>query len=153
MTIPASQTWLKFSNYSCIPNMAKSLKGWMICTTTWSRITWSSRITTPPFSPHHSLYLQIIVVCSCGRNESFPNHVLFVLGMGRRANATLTNLFNPTSGRDASHPCLINTWPKEGCTIVCVMRASLKNCACTHYALLRLGPALWIRRGKVGVSP
>ena len=57
---------------------------------------------------------------SCGRNESFPNKVLFALGMGQGADATLTNLFNSTSGRDASHPCLISTWSKEGCTIVCV---------------------------------
>ena len=54
------------------------------------------------------------------RNESFSNQVLFALGMGRGADATLTNLFNPTSGRDASHPCLISTWPKEECTIMCV---------------------------------
>lgn len=46
-----------------------------------------------------------------GRNKSFPNQVLFALGMGWGADATLMNLFNPTSGRDASHPCLINTWP------------------------------------------
>ena len=26
------------------------------------------------------------------------------------------NLLNPTSGRDASHPCLISLWPKEECT-------------------------------------
>ena len=66
--------------------------------------------------------------CNCGRNKSFPNQVLFALGMGRGVDATLTNLFNPTLGRDASHPCLISTWPKEGCIIVCVYRASLKNC-------------------------
>ena len=41
--------------------------------------------------------------------------------MGREANATFTNLFIPTSGRDTSHPCLISTWPKEWCTIVCVI--------------------------------
>ena len=57
--------------------------------------------------------------CNCGRNKSFPNQVLFALGMGRGVDATLTNLFNPTLGRDASHPCLISTWPKEGCIIVC----------------------------------
>ena len=62
-----------------------------------------------------------IIVCVCGRNESFPNQVLFALGMGRGADATLTNLFNPTSRRDASHPCLISTWPKEGCTIVIII--------------------------------
>ena len=33
----------------------------------------------------------------------------------------VTNLFNPTSGRDASHPCLISTWPKEGCTMTHTM--------------------------------
>ena len=57
---------------------------------------------------------------NCGRNESFPDQILFTLRMGRGADASLTNLFNPTSGRDASHPCLISTWPKEECTIVCV---------------------------------
>ena len=62
-------------------------------------------------------------ICLCGRNESFPNQVLFALGIGREADAILKNLFNPTSGRDASHPCLISTWPKEGCTIVCVASA------------------------------
>ena len=54
----------------------------------------------------------------CGKNESFPSQVLFALRMGRRADATLTNLFNSISGRDTSHPYLISTWPKEGCTIV-----------------------------------
>ena len=63
----------------------------------------------------------ILMKHSCGRNESFPNQVLFALRMRRGADATLTNLFNPTSGRDASHLCLISTWPKEGCTIVCVI--------------------------------
>ena len=57
-----------------------------------------------------------------GRNESFPNHVLFALGMSRGADATLTNLFNLTSGRDASRPCLISTWSKKGYTIVYVIK-------------------------------
>ena len=71
----------------------------------------------------------------CGRNKSFHNQVLlFALGMDQGADATLMNLFNPTSGRGVSHPCLISTWPKEWCAIVCVMWASLKNCACMHYA-------------------
>ena len=77
----------------------------------------------------------------CGSNESFQNQVLFALRMGRRTDATLTNLFNFTSGRDTSHLCLISTWPKEWCTIVCViMWASLKNCTShhMHYALLRV---------------
>ena len=53
----------------------------------------------------------------CERNEYFPNQILFALEMGQGVDATLTNLFNPISGRDASHLCLINTWPKEECTI------------------------------------
>ena len=99
------------------------------------------------------IVLNYIYIYICGRNESFPNQVLFALRMGRRADATLTNLFNPTSGKDVAHLCLISTWPKEGCTIVRVMWASLKSYAHTHNALLWLGPALWIRRGKVGGFP
>ena len=34
------------------------------------------------------------------------------------AGLILKILLNPTSGRDASHPYLISTWPKEGGTIV-----------------------------------
>ena len=34
-----------------------------------------------------------------------------------------TNLLNPILGRNASHPCLISLWLKEGCTIVCVSRS------------------------------
>ena len=57
-----------------------------------------------------------------GNLVSNPNQVLFSLelvawGIG----LILKVLLNPTSGRDASHPCLISTWPKEECTIVCVM--------------------------------
>ena len=60
----------------------------------------------------------------------------------RGASLILKVLLNPTSGRDASHPCFISTWPKEWCTIVCVMWVSLKNCIRMHYALLRLGSTL-----------
>ena len=49
----------------------------------------------------------------CGRNESFPNQVLFALGWAVLTLApTRTSLFNLTLGRDSSHPCLI-----EGCTV------------------------------------
>ena len=34
---------------------------------------------------------------------------------------TCMNLLNLTSRRDASHPCLISTWLKKGCTVVCVI--------------------------------
>ena len=34
---------------------------------------------------------------------------------------SVTNLFNPTSERDAFHPCLISTWPKEGCIMTHTM--------------------------------
>ena len=70
----------------------------------------------------------IVCVIVEGTNLS-PIRYFFALGMGRGADASLTNLFNPTSERDASHPYLTSTWPKEGYTIVCMMWASLKNCA------------------------
>ena len=58
----------------------------------------------------------------CGGNEFIPNQVLSALGQaGSTLAPTCTDLLNPTSGRDASHPCLISTWLKEGCIIVCVM--------------------------------
>ena len=58
-----------------------------------------------------------------GRNlVSNLNQVLSFLELAARgAGLILKVLLNPTLGRDASHPCLVNTWPKEGCTIVCVM--------------------------------
>ena len=76
--------------------------------------------------------------CSCERNESFPNQILFALGMARGTDATLTNLFNSTLGRDASHPYLISTWPKEGCTIVYVIIEQVSKTVAhrMHYALL-----------------
>ena len=76
--------------------------------------------------------------CSCWRNGSFPNQVLFVLEMAQETDAILTNLFNPTLGRDASHPYLIRTWPKKGCTIVCVITEQVLKAAvhCMHYAFL-----------------
>ena len=44
-----------------------------------------------------------------------PNQVLFTLGCARiDLRPTHTNLLNPTLGRDASYPCLISLWPKEG---------------------------------------
>ena len=61
----------------------------------------------------------------CGRNEFFPNQVLFALGWaGSILAPTWTDLLNPTSGRDAFHPCLINIWPKEWCTIGCTRRSA-----------------------------
>ena len=42
----------------------------------------------------------------------YPKKELSALGSG----VTLTNLLNPTSGSDASHPCLISIEPKEECT-------------------------------------
>ena len=57
----------------------------------------------------------------CGRTfVSAPNQVLFALGWAMiDLRPTCTNLLNPTSERDGSHPCLISLWPKEGCTVVC----------------------------------
>ena len=80
----------------------------------------------------------------CEMNESFPNQVLFALGQaGLTLAPTRTDLLNPSSGRDASHPCLISTWPKEGYTIVCVIRASLKNYCYT---------CSWQRRALRGIK-
>ena len=39
--------------------------------------------------------------CTTTTHESFPNQVFFALEMGRGVDATLTNLLNPTLGRDA----------------------------------------------------
>jgi len=50
-----------------------------------------------------------------GGNLVFPQEGIVYFGNGPRA-ATLMDLLNPTSGKDASHPCLINIEPKEGCT-------------------------------------
>ena len=61
------------------------------------------------------------VIVIVGRNKSFSNQVLSTLGWaGSTLAPTRKDLLNPTSKRDASHPCLISTWPKEGCTILCV---------------------------------
>ena len=44
------------------------------------------------------------------RNKSFPNQVLSTLGRaGSTLSPTSTNLVNPTSEKDASHPCLVST--------------------------------------------
>ena len=48
--------------------------------------------------------------------KNLPQSSIVRFGNGHRADATLTDLLNPTSGRDTSHPCLINIEPKEGCT-------------------------------------
>ena len=54
--------------------------------------------------------------------QIYPKMELSALGLG----VTLTDLFNPTSGRDASHPYLISIEPKEGCTNhVCVLDVGL----------------------------
>ena len=59
-----------------------------------------------------------VCVCVVGRTfVSAPNQVLFALGWVRiDLRLTRTNLLNPTSGRDASHSCLISLWPKDECT-------------------------------------
>ena len=55
----------------------------------------------------------------CGRTfVSASNQVLFALGWAKiDLHPTRMNLLNPISGRDASYPCLISLWPKEGCTV------------------------------------
>ena len=71
------------------------------------------------------------VIVIVGRIKSFSNQVLSALGwVGSTLTPTRTDLLNPTSGRVASHPYLISTWPKEGCTIVCVYHSV---CDHTHY--------------------
>ena len=88
-------------------------------------------------------------VSFCGRNESFSNQVLSTLGWARSTlTPTRMDLFNLTSGRDASYPYLISTWPKEGCTIVC--GASLKNCVCMHYCTPLVGPSALNQKGEGG---
>ena len=58
----------------------------------------------------------IYIYIYCGRTFVLtPNQVLFALGYARiDLRPTHTNLLNPTPGKDASHPCLISLWPKEG---------------------------------------
>ena len=59
------------------------------------------------------------IVLVGGNLVSNPNQVLSSLELAAwGAGLILKVLLNPTSGRDASHPCLISTWLKEGCTIV-----------------------------------
>ena len=57
-----------------------------------------------------------------GNLVSNSNQVLFSSELAAQGvGLILKVLLNPTLGGDASHPCLISTWPKEGCTIVCVI--------------------------------
>ena len=64
-----------------------------------------------------------------GNLVSNPNQVLSSLELATQdAGLILKVLLNPTLGRDASHPCLISTWPKEEYTIVCVILHSLNRC-------------------------
>ena len=51
-----------------------------------------------------------------------PNQVLFSSELAARGiGLILKVLLNPISGRNVSHPCLISTWPKEWCTIMCMI--------------------------------
>ena len=89
-----------------------------------------------------------------GNLVSNPNQVLSSSELAARGTGLILKvLLNPTLGRDVSHLYLISTWPKEWCTIVCVMWASLKNYACMHYALFRLGSTLWKQKGEGGGFP
>ena len=59
------------------------------------------------------------------RKES-KNPIRYCLSLGWARidlRPTCMNLLNPTLGRDASYPCLISFWLKEGCTVVCVSRS------------------------------
>ena len=89
-----------------------------------------------------------------GNLVSNLNQVLSSSELAARGTGLILKvLLNPTLGRDVSHSYLISTWPKEGCTIVCVMWASFKNCACMHYALFCLGSTLWKQKGEGGGFP
>ena len=50
-------------------------------------------------------------------NQVFSSSVFAARGIG----LILKVLLNPISGRNVSHPCLISTWPKEWCTIMCMI--------------------------------
>ena len=68
-----------------------------------------------PLNPKRCLFMR-------GNLVSNPNKVLFSLELvAWGVGLILKILLNPTSGRDVFHHCLISTWPKEECTIVCVM--------------------------------
>ena len=59
------------------------------------------------------------------RKES-KNPIRYCLSLGWARidlRPTRMNLLNPILGRDASHPCLISLWLKEGFTVVCVSRS------------------------------
>ena len=74
------------------------------------------------FRTSKEFYLSLKIVTVGGNLVSNPNQVLFSLELvAQGVGLILKVLLNPTSGRDAFHPCLISTWPKEECTIVCVM--------------------------------
>ena len=54
--------------------------------------------------------------------QIYPQSGIVLYKMGRiDPYSHRTDLLNPTSWRDASHSYLISTWPKEWCTIVCVI--------------------------------
>ena len=64
-----------------------------------------------------------------GNLASNPSQVLSYSELAARgAGLIFKVLLNPTSGRDASHPCLISTWPKEGYTVVCVGGSKGRPC-------------------------
>ena len=67
-----------------------------------------------------------------------PNQVLFSSELAARDTGLILKvLLNPMLKRDASHPCLISTWPKKGWTIVCVIPEQVSKTAVhrMHYAL------------------
>ena len=90
------------------------------------------------------------VIVIVGRNKSFSNQVLSALRWaGSTFAPTRTDLLNPTSERDASHPYLISTWPKEGCAIVCVYHSV---CDHTHYGTPFLRPSAYkVRVGGISL--
>ena len=90
------------------------------------------------------------VIVIVGRNKSFSNQVLFALGWAGSIFApTRTDLLNPTSERDASHPYVISTWSKEGCTIVCVYHSV---CNHTHNGTPFLRPSAYkVRVGGISL--
>ena len=65
-----------------------------------------------PLNPKRCLFVG-------GNLVSNPNQVLSSSELTAQGTGLILKvLLNPTLGRDASHPYLISTWPKEGCTVV-----------------------------------
>ena len=69
-----------------------------------------------------------------GNLVSNPNQVLFSSELAARGAGLILKVLLNLMGRDASHLCLISTWPKEGCTIVCVNLSPIRYCLLWEWA-------------------